>query len=109
MPEGGAGAFACQGGGAGDLVAGLAQALAIPLRSTIIQITSVSQFREVRFVRLDGGGFMEAMISSLLSRFERGTLTRRELVQGLTMIAAAGGPAAAQAQEAATKGAKIDR
>ena len=29
---------------------------------------------------------MEAMISSLVSRFERGALTRRELVQGLTML-----------------------
>lgn len=58
---------------------------------------------------------MEAMISSLLNRFERGALTRRELVQGLTMIAAASGTTAAQAQDAATKaqdaatkGAKID-
>ena len=51
---------------------------------------------------------MEAMISSLLNRFERGALTRRELVQGLTMIAAATGTTAAQAQDAATKGAKID-
>jgi catechol 2,3-dioxygenase-like lactoylglutathione lyase family enzyme len=51
---------------------------------------------------------MEAIISSLLNRFERGALTRRELVQGLTTLAAAGGVASAQAQDAATKGAKID-
>ena len=50
---------------------------------------------------------MEAMISSLVSRFERGTLTRRELVQGLTTLAAASG-AAAQTSDAAIKGAKID-
>ena len=48
---------------------------------------------------------MEAMISSLLSRFEKGGLSRRELVQGLTILAAAG---AAQAQSAATQGARID-
>ena len=42
---------------------------------------------------------MEAMISSLLNRFERGALTRRELVQGLTVIAAASGTTAAQAQD----------
>ncbi|PWT98436.1 MAG: hypothetical protein C5B51_29290 [Terriglobia bacterium] len=49
---------------------------------------------------------MEAMISSLLSRFERGSLSRRELVQGLTMLAA--GATGAQAQEAGIKGARID-
>ena len=51
---------------------------------------------------------MQALISNLVSRFERGALTRRELVQGLTALAAAGGAASAQAQDAATKGAKID-
>lgn len=52
---------------------------------------------------------MEAMISSLLNRFETGALTRRELVQGLTMLAAAGAAApAAEAQEGALKGTKID-
>jgi catechol 2,3-dioxygenase-like lactoylglutathione lyase family enzyme len=52
---------------------------------------------------------MEAMISNLLSRFEHGRLTRRELVNGLAMLAAAGGAApAAQAQEAGLKGARID-
>ena len=50
---------------------------------------------------------MEAIISNLLSRFEKGALTRRELVQGLSMLAAGGG-AAAQAQEAGIKGLKID-
>jgi catechol 2,3-dioxygenase-like lactoylglutathione lyase family enzyme len=57
---------------------------------------------------------MEAIVSNLLSRFERGALSRRELVQGLAMLAAASG--AAQAQNAdqgaaggtGIKGAKID-
>ncbi len=52
---------------------------------------------------------MEAMISTLLSRFERGALTRRELVQGLAMLTAAGATAsAAQAQDAGLKVVKID-
>ncbi|MGH9647640.1 MAG: VOC family protein, partial [Bryobacteraceae bacterium] len=51
---------------------------------------------------------MEALIASLVSRFERGALTRRELVQGLTTLAAASGAASAQAQDAGIKGAKID-
>jgi len=52
---------------------------------------------------------MEAMISSLVNRFERGALTRRELVQGLAVLAAANGAASvAQGQDAGIKGAKID-
>jgi catechol 2,3-dioxygenase-like lactoylglutathione lyase family enzyme len=52
---------------------------------------------------------MEAMIASLVSRFEKGALTRRDLVQGLTALAAAGGMASpAPAQEAGIKGVKID-
>ena len=31
---------------------------------------------------------METIISDLVSRFEKGSLNRRELVQGLTMLAA---------------------
>ena len=38
---------------------------------------------------------MEHIISSLLGRYERGTLTRRELIQGLAMLAVAGGTSAA--------------
>jgi catechol 2,3-dioxygenase-like lactoylglutathione lyase family enzyme len=41
---------------------------------------------------------MDTIISNLVQRFESGSLTRRELIQGLTMIAAAGGTAAAGAQ-----------
>jgi catechol-2,3-dioxygenase len=52
---------------------------------------------------------MEAIISTLLSRFERGQLTRRELANGLTMLAAsAGATSVAQAQEGAIKGVRID-
>jgi catechol 2,3-dioxygenase-like lactoylglutathione lyase family enzyme len=52
---------------------------------------------------------MEALISNLLNRFERGLLTRRELVRGLAMVAAADGAAsAAHAQNAGIKGTKID-
>jgi len=52
---------------------------------------------------------MEAIISSLVKRFESGVLTRRDLVQGLAMLTAAGGAASqAQGQDAGIKGAKID-
>jgi len=52
---------------------------------------------------------MEAVISNLLNRFERGALTRRELIQGLAMLTAAGGTAsAARLQDAGLKASKID-
>jgi catechol 2,3-dioxygenase-like lactoylglutathione lyase family enzyme len=52
---------------------------------------------------------MEAIISNLLNRFERGALTRRGLVRGLAMLTAAGGAASeAQGQEAAIRAARID-
>src|SRR5215467_9062844 len=52
---------------------------------------------------------MERIISNLLGRFERGLLTRRELVQCLTMIAATGGATnTAKAQQTGIKGVKID-
>ncbi len=40
---------------------------------------------------------MESIISSLVSRFEKGALSRRDLVQGLAMLAASGTAATAQA------------
>jgi len=49
---------------------------------------------------------MEAIISNLLNRFEKGALSRRDLVQGLTLLAA--GSAAAEAQTPGLKAAKID-
>ena len=52
---------------------------------------------------------MEAIISNLLHRFENGALTRRGLVQGLTMLAAASGTASeAQVPVTGIKAAKID-
>lgn len=60
---------------------------------------------------------MEAMISSLVGRFERGKLSRRDLVQGLALLASAGGVAEAQVAEPGAgqktvdpkiKGARID-
>ena len=39
---------------------------------------------------------MEAIISSLLASFEKGSLSRRELVQGLALLAASGTAAIAQ-------------
>jgi len=39
---------------------------------------------------------MESIISDLVSRFEKGSLSRRELVQGLAMLAASSSTAAAQ-------------
>jgi catechol 2,3-dioxygenase-like lactoylglutathione lyase family enzyme len=52
---------------------------------------------------------MEAMIAKLVDRFEKGALSRRELIRGLAMLTAAGGAAAdAQAQDAGIKGVKID-
>ena len=48
---------------------------------------------------------MEAMIASLVDRFEKGALSRRELIQGLAMLTAA---SEAYAQDAATKAVKID-
>jgi catechol 2,3-dioxygenase-like lactoylglutathione lyase family enzyme len=50
---------------------------------------------------------MEAIISNLLNHFEKGALTRRGLIQNLAMLTAAGG-AAADAQDAGIKAAKID-
>jgi catechol 2,3-dioxygenase-like lactoylglutathione lyase family enzyme len=51
---------------------------------------------------------VEAIISNLVKSFEKGALTRRELIRGLAMLTAASGTAAAGLQEAGFKGAKID-
>jgi catechol 2,3-dioxygenase-like lactoylglutathione lyase family enzyme len=52
---------------------------------------------------------METVISSLLSRFERGALTRRELIQGLAILAAGKGTVSgAPVQGVSLKAAKID-
>ena len=49
---------------------------------------------------------METIISDLLNRFEKGALSRRELVQGLSLLAA--GRTAAKAQTAGLKATKVD-
>jgi len=52
---------------------------------------------------------MEAIISDLVNRFERGALTRRGLIQNLSMLAAASGTVSnAQVQGAGIKPVKID-
>src|SRR5262249_33459097 len=52
---------------------------------------------------------MEAVISSLLNRFEKGALTRRELIQGLAMLSAtSSGLAAGVLQTGPLKATKID-
>ena len=52
---------------------------------------------------------MEAVISNLLTSFEKGTLTRRELMQGLALVATGSRLAsAAEPQSGGIKGARID-
>jgi len=50
---------------------------------------------------------MEATISNLVSRFEKGALSRRELVSALTMLTA-GAASQLQGQEGGLQGVKID-
>jgi hypothetical protein len=51
---------------------------------------------------------METVISDLVNRFDQGTLSRRQLIQGLTVIAAAGGALPAAAQETPFTSTRID-
>ena len=52
---------------------------------------------------------METIMSDLLARFENGSLTRRELIQGMAMIAAVSrASSASPAQASAIKGVRID-
>ena len=51
---------------------------------------------------------MENLISSLVNRFEKGALSRRELVQSLVALTAAGSAAAALPQETPFKSTRID-
>lgn len=51
---------------------------------------------------------METVISQLVVNFEKGALTRRELIRGLALLVSAGGTAAAAGEETGFKGAKID-
>ena len=50
---------------------------------------------------------MNAIVSRLMDSFDKGTLTRRDLMQGLALITA-GSAASLQAQESGLKAAKID-
>src|SRR5205814_9021274 len=51
---------------------------------------------------------MDGIVSALLTRFEKGALTRRELIQGLVALAAAGTTLTAQETDTGFKGANID-
>jgi len=51
---------------------------------------------------------MEAIIAGLLSRFEKGALSRRELIQGLAALTGAGAASSAEAQSSGIQGARID-
>jgi catechol 2,3-dioxygenase-like lactoylglutathione lyase family enzyme len=51
---------------------------------------------------------MEAIIRSLVKRYEAGALSRRDLIQGLTALAVAGSAPLAQAQDAGLRGTRID-
>ena len=64
-------------------------------------------FLRTTAVLKDGGRHMESIISNLLTRFEKGSLSRRELVQGLALLAASGTAATAQ-EDIDFKTAEID-
>jgi len=51
---------------------------------------------------------MDTVIDDLVTRFDAGTLSRRQLVQGLTVLAAAGAAAPAAAQTAPFTSTRID-
>jgi len=52
---------------------------------------------------------MDSVISELVSRFERGVLTRRQLIQGLSaLVAVSGAPAASAAQSSGLKATGIN-
>ena len=51
---------------------------------------------------------MNAVIDDLVARFDRGTLSRRQLIQGLTALAAAGAAPPAAGQTAPFRSTRID-
>lgn len=51
---------------------------------------------------------MQALIDDLVHRFEKGTVSRRQLVSGLTALAAGGGALSAAAQEPPFTSTRID-
>jgi glyoxylase I family protein len=64
-------------------------------------------YTSCRYIHLLRGGIIESIVSDLVSRFEKGSLSRRELVQGLTALVVSGTGAAAQ-QDIDFKSADID-
>jgi len=51
---------------------------------------------------------MNTVVDDLVARFDQGTLSRRQLLQGLTVLAAAGGAASAAAQTTPFRSTRID-
>jgi catechol 2,3-dioxygenase-like lactoylglutathione lyase family enzyme len=51
---------------------------------------------------------MNSVVDDLVSRFDQGTLSRRQLIRGLTALAAAGGAGHAMAQTTPFKSTRID-
>ena len=51
---------------------------------------------------------MDELIAGIVKRFDEGKLSRRQLIQGLTMLATAGAAAPAQAQETPFRSTRID-
>ena len=51
---------------------------------------------------------MDKLITDLVESFDRGTLSRRHLIQGLTALAAAGSALPAAAQQAPFKSSRVD-
>jgi catechol 2,3-dioxygenase-like lactoylglutathione lyase family enzyme len=51
---------------------------------------------------------MDTVIADLVTKFDAGTLSRRQLIQGLTVLAAAGAAAPAAAQQTPFKSSRID-
>ena len=51
---------------------------------------------------------MNTVVDDLVARFDQGTLSRRQLVQGLTVLVAAGGAAPAAAQATPFRSTRID-
>ena len=51
---------------------------------------------------------MHAVIDELVARFDQGTLSRRQLISGLTALAAAGSAASAAAQTTPFRSTRID-
>jgi catechol 2,3-dioxygenase-like lactoylglutathione lyase family enzyme len=60
---------------------------------------AANRSRHFAGLRFREGADMETIVSDLVDRFEQGSLSRRELVQGLAMLAA-GGAASAHAAQA---------